>query len=101
MTIDATGKVTDVRVVAPVGNGFDESAVEAARKFVFEPARRGGRAIPARIRYRYVFELPAAPAPLPTTGELEGRVVARGGDEVIAGAIVTLVSADGGPRGPR
>ena len=64
MTIDATGKVTDVRVVAPVGNGFDEAAVEAARKFAFEPARRGDRAIPARIKYRYVFELPAAPAPL-------------------------------------
>jgi TonB family protein len=95
MTIDATGKVTDVRVVAPVGNGFDESAVEAARKFAFEPARRGDRAIPARIRYRYVFELPAAPAPLPATGELEGRVLARGHDEIIAGAIVTLVPADG------
>jgi TonB family protein len=95
MTIDATGKVTDVRAVAPVGNGFDEAAVEAARKFVFEPARRGDRAIPARIRYRYVFELPAEPAPVPTTGELEGRVLARGQDQVVAGVVVTLVSADG------
>ena len=64
-------------------------------KFVFEPARRGDRAIPARIKYRYVFELPAAPAPLPTTGELEGRVLVRGRDQVVAGAVVTLVSADG------
>jgi TonB family protein len=95
MTIDATGKVTDVRAAAPVGNGFDEAAVEAARKFVFEPARRGDRAMPARIRYRYVFELPAAPAPVPTTGDLEGRVLARGEDQLIAGAVVTLVSADG------
>jgi TonB family protein len=95
ITIDATGKVTDVRAAAPVGNGFDEAAVEAARKFVFEPARRGEHAIPARIRYRYVFELPPAPAPVPTTGDLEGRVLARGQDQVIAGAVVTLVSADG------
>jgi vitamin B12 transporter len=95
MTIDATGRVTDVRAVAPAGNGFDEAAVEAARKFVFEPARRGSQAIPARIRYRYVFALPAEPAPLPTTGDLEGRVLARGQDQAIAGATVTLVSPDG------
>jgi TonB family protein len=95
MTIDATGKVTDVRVVAPVGNGFDEAAVEAARKFVFEPARRGDHAIPARIKYRYIFELAAEAAPAPTTGELEGRVLARGPDQIIAGAVVTLVSEDG------
>jgi TonB family protein len=94
LTIDAAGKVTDARSVSPIGNGFDEAAVEAARKFVFEPARRGDRAIPARIRYRYVFELPAAPAPVPTTGELEGRVLARGQDGVIAGAVVTLVGAE-------
>jgi len=95
LTIDATGKVTEVRTVTPVGNSFDEAAVEAARKFVFEPARRGDRAIPARIRYRYVFELPAEAAPLPTRGELEGRVLARGQDQVLAGAVVTLLSADG------
>jgi TonB family protein len=95
MTIDATGKVTEVRVVTPVGNGFDDAAVEAARKFAFEPARRGDRAIPARIRYRYVFELSTQAAPSPTTGELEGRVLARGQEQVLAGAVVTLLSADG------
>lgn len=95
MTIDATGKVTQVHAVEPVGNGFDEAAVEAARTFIFEPAHRGDHAIPARIRYRYVFELPPEPAPVPTTGALEGRVLARGEDQVIAGAVVTLTSADG------
>lgn len=96
LTIDAAGKVSDARVVAQVGNGFDEAALEAARRFVFEPARRGGRAIPARIKYRYVFDLPAAPAP--AVGELEGRVVARGRDEGIAGAVVTLASEGGETR---
>lgn len=95
MTVDATGKVTEIRAVEPVGNGFDEAAVGAARKFVFEPARRGDRAISARIRYRYAFELPPEPAPLPTTGELEGRLLTRGQDQVIAGATVTLVSGHG------
>ena len=78
LTIDATGAVTEARVVTPVGNGFDEAALEAARRFVFEPAKRGDKAIPARIKYRYVFELAAEAAPLPTTGELEGKVLVAG-----------------------
>jgi TonB family protein len=96
LTIDAAGKVTDARVVTPVGNGFDEAAVEAARRFVFEPARRGDHAIPARIKYRYVFELAAAPAPVPTTGQLEGKAIARDTNQLVAGAVVTLVAKDGG-----
>jgi len=38
LTIDATGAVTDAVVVAPVGNGFDEAAVAAARQYRFRPA---------------------------------------------------------------
>jgi TonB family protein len=95
ITIAPSGNVTEVRAIAPAGHGFDDAAVEAARQFVFEPARRGERAIPARIKYRYVFELPATPTAVPTTGELEGRVLARGQDQVVAGAAVSLVSADG------
>ena len=41
LTIDATGKVTEVRAVEPVGNGFDEAALEAGRKFVFQPSADG------------------------------------------------------------
>ena len=78
LTIDATGAVAGARVVTPVGNEFDEAALEAARRFVFEPAKRGDKAIPARITYRYVFELAAEAAPLPTAGELAGKVLSRG-----------------------
>ncbi len=95
MTIDATGKVTECGPSPAVGNGFDEAAVEAARSSSSSRPDAGERAIPARIKYRYVFELPPAAPPLPTTGELEGRVLARGRDRVVAGAVVTLVSADG------
>ncbi|HMC93559.1 MAG TPA: TonB family protein, partial [Polyangia bacterium] len=51
LMIDVAGKVTEARVVAPVGNGFEAAAIEAARRFVFEPAKRGDHAIPARIKY--------------------------------------------------
>ena len=95
MTIDVTGTVTDARVLTPVGNGFDEAALEAARRFVFQPARRGDKAIPARIKYRYAFALPADAPPVPTTGELEGRVLARDNNRIIAGALVTLSAANG------
>lgn len=95
LTIDATGAVTDARVATPAGDGFDEAAVEAARQFVFEPARRGDQPIPARIRYRYKFELAADARP--TTGALDGRVVSRRDDHPIAGALVTLTTDDGQP----
>jgi TonB family protein len=74
MTIDATGKVTEARVVAPVGNGFDEAALDAARRFVFQPARRGDQAIAARISYRYVFAFLAQAPTVPTTDEVEDKV---------------------------
>jgi TonB family protein len=92
LTIDAQGKVSGARVVAPVGNGFDEAAAEAARRFVFEPAKRGDHAIPARIKYRYVFELAAE---APTTGKLAGKVVSRDTGRAIIGATVNLTASDG------
>jgi TonB family protein len=95
ITLDAAGKPTDVRVVAPVGDGFDEAAVEAARRFVFEPARRGQTPIPSRIRYQYAFKLPPPPPPAPTTGAFEGKVLLRGGDDLVVGASVKLTSEDG------
>jgi TonB family protein len=96
LTIDATGKVTEARVPALVGRGFDEAAVAACKQFVFEPARRDGQAIPSRIKYRYVFEPP--PPPPPTTGVLEGKVLTRATGAATAGAVVAIVAADGKKR---
>ena len=56
LTIAADGKLTDAKVVASAGAELDAAALEAVRQFTFEPARKGDRAIPARIRYRYTFE---------------------------------------------
>lgn len=72
LTIDEHGLVSEVQVVAPAGHGFDEAAVEAARNFTFEPARRGSVAIRSKILFNYEFELPpeppatAAPTAAPT-----------------------------------
>jgi TonB family protein len=98
LTIDATGAVTDARVAHPVGEGFDEAALAAARRFVFEPARRGTEAIPARIKYRYAFEPPPASPPPATTGALEGHVLVRADERAAVGTAVTLIAADGERR---
>jgi TonB family protein len=98
ITIDATGTVTEARVPAPAGDAlapFEAAALAAVRQFVFEPARRDGKPIPSRIKYRYVFEPP--PPPPPTTGALEGRVMARATGQVVTGAAASVTPDDGAP----
>src|SRR5262245_15398193 len=114
LTIAADGTLTDAKVVGSAGDALDAAALEAVRQFTFEPARKGDKAIPARIRYRYTFEAapppsPAAPdaggeggaasapgekpaAPAPRAGRLEGRVLARAADKPVAAATITLLS---------
>jgi len=58
LDIDATGHVTDARVVADPGHGFAEVALRAARtRCLFDPPRRGGEAVSTTIRYTFRFEL--------------------------------------------
>jgi hypothetical protein len=55
--------LTDAQVVGSAGPAWDQAALDAVHAFAFEPAHRGDRAVPARIRYRYTFS-PLAPSPL-------------------------------------
>src|SRR4051812_44432624 len=115
LTIAADGKLTDAKVVASAGEALDTAALDAVRQFTFEPARKGDRAIPARIRYRYTFDPEASPVPpdgtgdaatpapeapaaaAPRAGRLEGRILARGGGKPIAAGPGPVLSAAGGP----
>jgi TonB family protein len=85
--VDSTGRVRKAVVESPVGNGFDEAAIAAAEKLVFQPATRNGQPIAARIKHRYVFAPPAA--------RLSGRVVRRAADQPLANADVVVRGADG------
>ncbi|MFT3925467.1 MAG: TonB-dependent receptor [Myxococcales bacterium] len=59
ITIGSDGFVEDVQLAGePIGYGFDELAVSAARRFVFEPAKRGQEPMRARVRYLYEFRYP-------------------------------------------
>ncbi|HEY3254663.1 MAG TPA: TonB-dependent receptor, partial [Polyangiaceae bacterium] len=64
LTVDETGHVSQSEILESGGERFDQSALAAVKQFEFEPARRAGVALAAKIRYRYVFPA-AAPVPVP------------------------------------
>lgn len=90
LALDASGAVTSATVESPQGHGFDEAAVEAAKKLVFRPAKRNGQAIAARIKHQYVFAPPSA--------KLAGRLADGQDDAPLAGATVRVTFADGTTR---
>jgi protein TonB len=47
LTVDETGKVVDVAIIAGLGYGLDEAALAAAREATFEPATQCGKAVRA------------------------------------------------------
>jgi TonB family protein len=99
ITVGTDGLVLDARVLAPVGDGFDEAALAAVRQFVFAPATKDGKPIAARIHYRYAFTLEpvaaAAPAPV-IAGRIEGRILSRADGKPLAGVEVVVTSSDDG-----
>jgi TonB family protein len=87
LEVDTSGLVRKATVDVPVGHGFDEAALAAAQKLVFEPATKDGQPVAARIRFRYTF--PAPPS------ALEGRVLDKETDKPVAGAQITATGPDG------
>jgi TonB family protein len=73
LTIDAEGRVAEASVLEAAGHGFDEAAQEAALRFRFEPAKRDGVPVGARIRYPYAFHLPVPATESATESESESE----------------------------
>ena len=63
LRVDASGRVVDATVVEGRGEPWDAAALEAIRRTRFDPARRDGRPIEARIQFR--LRIPARPGPAP------------------------------------
>lgn len=63
LTISEAGRVSRVEVRSGL-EPFAEAARQAALRWSFEPARRDGRAMPARIRFRVGFEQRLEPEPV-------------------------------------
>jgi TonB family protein len=64
LTVDASGAVSDAQVVSG-DEALRASALEQAGAFRFEPARRDGRAVAARIRIALQFTPPEPVEPVP------------------------------------
>jgi protein TonB len=58
LLVGEDGRVREVRILEASPSGiFDESAREAARSWLFEPARRGGEPVLSRVEAPIRFEL--------------------------------------------
>ena len=53
----ASGRTQVVRIVSGLGSGLDESAVRAAEKILFKPARRDGQLVDYTAVVRILFQL--------------------------------------------
>ncbi len=102
VTINADGGVGNVKVIEPVGNGFDEAAVAAVQQFVFTAAEVDFVPATVQIEYVYNFVLRApedagvpeevdAGAPDAT---LTGVLHIRGARGFVPGAIVRCEGSD-------
>ncbi len=107
LVLDATGKVTNAKIVLSGGDDFDAAALAAARQLLFEPATSDGKPIPAKIaKYRFRFdfkEVPKEPTPGPTTKpevpsapsiSISGKLKTPT-EEPIAGAVVVAAASNG------
>ena len=116
IAIDADGLVASVTVPTPIGDGFDEAAIVAARQYVFEPAEWDGQPGPITVETVIHFVIDEVLAPLPPLPpvphdradpaaegppshggdvrrpiSLEGQVVERGTRSAVSGAIIAIV----------
>jgi TonB family protein len=59
VTVDVHGHVSAVDVIESGGADLDQAAIVAARQWTFEPARRNGKPVAAKIRIPFHFAPPA------------------------------------------
>jgi protein TonB len=57
VVVDATGLVSQAKVIKGCGHGFDEAALKAVRRFKFKPGRLGDEPVATDINFTYTFEL--------------------------------------------
>ncbi len=65
VVVDESGHIATARVTTPAGHGFDQAALDAVRRFTFEPARRNGAPVRSTVQLSYEFH---PPPPRPTPG---------------------------------
>lgn len=56
VVLKSSGKVEDIEVIKGLSEGLSESAVEAARKIKFEPAKKDGQKVSVSAKVEYDFD---------------------------------------------
>jgi TonB family protein len=57
LIVTADGRTSDIHVIRSLGMGLDEKAVEAARQWRFDPAKKDGRPVPVEVDMEINFRL--------------------------------------------
>ena len=57
LTVDASGKAQNIKVVRSLGLGLDEKAMEAVAKWKFKPGQKNGQAVPVTATIEVNFRL--------------------------------------------
>jgi len=93
--LDEAGEVLGVEVPEPVGNGFDEAAVDAVLSMTFSPARTEAGPVPVIFEFAYTFVLQADEEDLAKAAlapvNFEGLVRQMGTRKALEGITVTVV----------
>jgi TonB family protein len=61
LVVDSEGHPRDIKVARTLGKGLDEKAIEAVRKWKFEPARKDGKPVAVQINVEVTFRLDGSP----------------------------------------
>jgi len=57
LVVDSSGRPRDVKVARSLGMGLDQKAIEAVRKWTFEPAMKDGKPVAVQINVEVNFRL--------------------------------------------
>jgi TonB family protein len=57
LVVDTDGIPQDIKVARPLGMGLDEKAIEAVKKWRFEPARKDGIPVAVKVNVEVAFRL--------------------------------------------
>jgi len=88
IAIDDKGGVVDALVQQSAGAAFDAAALEAVKKFTFEPAEIDNKPAPVKITYRYDFVFTVEP-PTPVIN-YDGYIKNRFSKQPIPGVKVSI-----------
>jgi TonB family protein len=90
VVVGPDGVVKSATVETPRGHGFDEAAIEAAKKATYKPGTQDGKPVAMRIKQAFTFT--------PPPSRFVGKVSTRVRDTAIGGATITVGAPDGTVR---